>query len=726
MANKKFSEFELKTTTSNVSHIVGYNGAENVRITPANFISGSGGPFLPLAGGIMVGNTTHNDNVKSIYGTSGDGLQIYHDGSNSYIVDSGTGGLNLLANSDFAVKSYGTDEPFISAATNAFVKLFFDGSEKLATTSTGISVTGNGVFTGDVNITQSTDVGVLNTTNLESGAAVGLSLTYPTSNVDAGDGLAIAIGITGRGRSYIANSNLTNNLDASNLEFYTESGGVINKILTLSESKDATFAGNVDLGSFSTATVKTFSLKTSNSIFNISTDGTSGALGTTIGYSWANGGQGPLKFNNASGEVMRLDASGNLGLGVSSTNYRLKVQSPTGDSKLLHLKNPSNSFGQSSVMRLGTETTDSYGADIGFFRGTSSDADRGLFLDGSGTGVHQVKLLVNGNLGIGTDSPAYKTSIKQEGDFNGSQVLLDLSLRDTVGGSYNAGTGGGISFSSSHWSQSTTEKIMGSIFGANSNGGTGVNGYLSFRTRLSDTVAEKMRIASAGEIQFGTGTNNGGFLDFDGTSLQLNTQRNPNTGAFVDTAKSNASINLVGADGGSYIRFSTANANNTTASERMRITSDGDLLIANTSFTGRAKQFEVNPNTVDLKSSSSSTGLEYHQEFSNPNGTVGSITTSASATAYNTSSDYRLKEDLQDFEGLDLVSKIPVYDYKWKADKSRSYGVLAHQLQEVLPQAVSGDKDAKEMQSVDYSKIVPLLVKSIQELKAEIELLKNK
>ena len=73
-----------------------------------------------------------------------------------------------------------------------------------------------------------------------------------------------------------------------------------------------------------------------------------------------------------------------------------------------------------------------------------------------------------------------------------------------------------------------------------------------------------------------------------------------------------------------------------------------------------------------------------------------------------------------------MVSKIPVYDYKWKSSNDRSYGVMAHQLQEVLPQAVTGDKDAEEMQSVDYSKIVPLLVKSIQELKAEIELLKNK
>jgi len=106
---------------------------------------------------------------------------------------------------------------------------------------------------------------------------------------------------------------------------------------------------------------------------------------------------------------------------------------------------------------------------------------------------------------------------------------------------------------------------------------------------------------------------------------------------------------------------------------------------------------------------------------------VGSIVLNgANNVVYNTVSDYRLKEDLQDFKGLDMVSKIPVYDYAWKSDGWRSYGVMAHELQEILPQAVTGEKDAEEMQGVDYSKIVPLLVKAIQELKAEIEILKNK
>ena len=95
-------------------------------------------------------------------------------------------------------------------------------------------------------------------------------------------------------------------------------------------------------------------------------------------------------------------------------------------------------------------------------------------------------------------------------------------------------------------------------------------------------------------------------------------------------------------------------------------------------------------------------------------------------TSYLSASDYRLKEDLKDFKGLDLVSNIKVYDYKWKSADERTYGVVAHELQEILPQAVDGNKDDEQMQGVDYSKIVPLLVKSIQELKAEIELLKSK
>ena len=85
----------------------------------------------------------------------------------------------------------------------------------------------------------------------------------------------------------------------------------------------------------------------------------------------------------------------------------------------------------------------------------------------------------------------------------------------------------------------------------------------------------KVTFKAGGEVILGTGTNNAGFLDFDSTNLQFNTQRNPNTGAFVDTNKSHAHIGLQGPNGGSAILFGTIDSNNAVAKTRMQITKTG-------------------------------------------------------------------------------------------------------------------------------------------------------
>lgn len=176
--------------------------------------------------------------------------------------------------------------------------------------------------------------------------------------------------------------------------------------------------------------------------------------------------------------------------------------------------------------------------------------------------------------------------------------------------------------------------------------------------------------------------------------------------------------------------------------ERMRITSGGSLRVGDTSHVWNDRELVTMKKTTGEVYATQTDDLNYSHWVAKSNGAsssthylayfvksddsnIGSITHNDTATAYNTSSDYRLKEDLKDFNALEIASKIKMYDFKWKAGDSRSYGVMAHELQEVVPQAVSGDKDAEEMQQVDYSKLVPILLKSIQELKAEIDELKK-
>ena len=144
------------------------------------------------------------------------------------------------------------------------------------------------------------------------------------------------------------------------------------------------------------------------------------------------------------------------------------------------------------------------------------------------------------------------------------------------------------------------------------------------------------------------------------------------------------------------------------------------------------------------------TGGRTALQFRNANGVVGKINTSGSATSYITSSDYRLKTDVQPMTGAaDRVKLLKPCNFEWIVDGTRVDGFLAHEAEEVVPEAVSGTKDAMrdeeyevtpatdteaavmgtrsvpDMQGIDQSKLVPLLTATIQELIARIEVLEN-
>jgi hypothetical protein len=106
---------------------------------------------------------------------------------------------------------------------------------------------------------------------------------------------------------------------------------------------------------------------------------------------------------------------------------------------------------------------------------------------------------------------------------------------------------------------------------------------------------------------------------------------------------------------------------------------------------------------------------------------VGNISVTSSATTYNTSSDQRLKENIVDAPSASNdIDAIQVRSFDWKVNGShQKYGMVAQELQTVAPEAVSAPEDPEEMMGVDYSKLVPMMLKEIQSLRARVSELES-
>ena len=305
----------------------------------------------------------------------------------------------------------------------------------------------------------------------------------------------------------------------------------------------------------------------------------------------------------------------------------------------------------------------------------------------------------------------------------------------------------------------TTSQELGRLewFGNDTSGeGAAVKGFIALKA--SDTfgagfhmtfgttdgtngIQERMQLTRDGNVQirnvdsptlqlFNTDT----ALDTNQVIGDIDFYQSDPSGGGVGVVSKIRSINSSLFQGQAGLAFHTGTASSIT--ERMRIESDGDVCIGRTSaFGGTLLSLEraFGGNTA-ITINTTTSGTTYVPMKFLHNGTLrGYISTSTTSTSYNETSDYRLKENVIDLTGaLDRVEQLQPKRFNFISDAETTVdGFIAHEVQSVIPEAVTGEKDAvddegnPQYQGIDKSKIVPLLVGAIKELKAEIETLKS-
>ncbi len=315
----------------------------------------------------------------------------------------------------------------------------------------------------------------------------------------------------------------------------------------------------------------------------------------------------------------------------------------------------------------------------------------------------------SGNVGIGTTSPGGKL------DVVGS------------GGTFRVGAAGDV--------------ISFTKAGTNYISTTTAGGQILFQTGASSNAAI---IDSSGNV--GIGTTSPSTFNPNASFNLVQALR------FSDQVLTLGSYYQAGVDQYAFIRASQNATPSNAASlvflrgttESMRIDTSGNLLVGQTStglFNASSYAFQLDGQGIRNNHGNGTPSGYAYMQFGYNGGSIGSITQNGTtAVAYNTSSDYRLKEDIQPMTGaLARVAALKPVTYKWKVDGSDGEGFIAHELQAVVPQCVTGEKDAVDedgnpkYQGIDTSFLVATLTAAIQEqqatitaLTARIEALENK
>jgi len=348
---------------------------------------------LPTAGGTLTGNLNLGDNVKAQFGASND-LQIYHDG-NSWIKDEGTGYLGITTNGTAIYLQKGTSETLAEFGVDGACKFRYDNLPKLATTSTGIDVTGSVTCDG---LTVKPSSGSL-TTRIEGATNNDSSKLY-VSNISSGDG----------GIKYNAASNEMDIFSYSTLRFNVGTANISGAIGN--ERLRITSAGNVGIGTStptSELTIKAatpqidFTNSTSNDVLaNIRAEIDAGTGGKLVIQTKRDG--------NTALDRVTINDDGKVGIGTSSPGAKLhstgNVLVGAGNSKEPLIQSTNSG-------RVASNPGYSFNGDLdtGMFNPNTNNTI--AFATGA---TERMRITSSGNVGIGTSSPSGKLHIGGVGE----------------------------------------------------------------------------------------------------------------------------------------------------------------------------------------------------------------------------------------------------------------------------------------------------------------------